>query len=102
MVSTVLVANFNKNHLPKNSVARESQTAVRETAEILKAHLLIEYYRDERDLIIESLERIDRAYRQRKREQSAVDFDDLEEFAIQLLESEPRFESVFRPDSIIS
>ena len=53
-----------------------------------RAHLLIEYYRDERDLIIESLEAIDRAYRQRKREQSVLDFDDLEEFAIQLLESD--------------
>ena len=81
-------ANFNKNLLPKGSVARESQVAVRETAERLRSHLLIEYYRDERDLIIESLERIDRAYRQRKREQSALDFDDLEEFAIQLLQSD--------------
>ena len=49
-------ANFNKNCLPRNSVARESQVAVRDTADRLKAHLLIEHYRDERDLIIESLE----------------------------------------------
>jgi ATP-dependent helicase/nuclease subunit A len=81
-------ANFNKTFLPKNSVARETQLAVREIAERLRAHLLIEYYRDERDLIIESLEAIDRSYRKRKREQSVLDFDDLEEFAIQLLDSE--------------
>jgi ATP-dependent helicase/nuclease subunit A len=86
-------ANFNKNLLPRGSVARESQVAVRDSAVRLRAHLLIQYYADERDLIIESLERIDSTYRQRKRQQSAVDFDDLEEFAIQLLESDNELRS---------
>ena len=75
-------------HLPKGSVARGITSCREGTAARLRAHLLIEYYADERDLIIESLERIDSTYRQRKRQQSAVDFDDLEEFAIQLLESD--------------
>jgi ATP-dependent exoDNAse (exonuclease V) beta subunit len=81
-------ANFNKTQLPMRSVARETQVAVRESAARLRVHLLIEYYNDERNLIIESLERIDAVYRQRKREHSSVDFDDLEEFAIQLLETD--------------
>ena len=65
-------ANFNKTHLPMRSIARETQVKVRETAARLRGRLLIEYYSGERDLIIESLERIDATYRQRKREQSKV------------------------------
>lgn len=82
-------AKFNMNQLPKGSLTRESQNMVREAAARLQASLLIEYYRDERELIVESLERISATYQQRKREQSALDFDDLEEFAIGLLESQP-------------
>lgn len=89
-------ANFNKTQLPKGSIARETQDAVRETAALLRAHLLIAHYSDERDLIIESLEGIDALYRQRKREQSAMDFDDLEEFAIRLLEFDPELQQRVR------
>lgn len=89
-------ADFNKTYLPMRSVARDTQVEVREAAKRLKAHLLVEYYRDERDLIIESLEAIDRAYRQQKRQQSVLDFDDLEEFAIQLLESAPELQQRVR------
>ncbi|HYI96210.1 MAG TPA: UvrD-helicase domain-containing protein, partial [Bryobacteraceae bacterium] len=81
-------ANFNMNQLPRKSVAYSSQRAVREAAEALRAHMLIEYYADERELIVQSLGQIDVTYRIRKRQQSALDFDDLEEFAIRLLESE--------------
>ncbi len=82
-------ANFHKTYLPKGSVARESQDAVREAADRLKSNLLIEYYAQERELIVASLEHIDEGYRRRKRERSVVDFDDLEEFAIHLLEQDP-------------
>lgn len=81
-------SNVNMTQLPRKSVAYSSQPAVRAAANLLQAHLLIEYYSDERDLIIDSLERIDATYSARKRQQSAVDFDDLEEFAIRLLESD--------------
>jgi ATP-dependent helicase/nuclease subunit A len=80
--------DYNKTYLPMRSVARETQIAVREASAVLRSHLLVEYYANERELIIESLERIDATYRLRKRQQSALDFDDLEEFAIRLLESE--------------
>ena len=81
-------ASFHKTYLPKGSIARETQETVREAAARLRSHLLIDYYADERQLIVESLERIDKAYRLRKRQISSLDFDDLEEFAIQLLESD--------------
>ena len=79
---------FNKTYLPKNSVARNTQSDVREQSKRLRAHLLIEYYAEERELILESLELIDSEYRKRKRDQSFLDFDDLEEFAIELLEAD--------------
>jgi ATP-dependent exoDNAse (exonuclease V) beta subunit len=74
--------------LPNRSFTRESQTLVREVAPRLRAHLLIDYYAAERELILESLERIDRRYRARKGESSLLDFDDLEEFAIELLQAD--------------
>ncbi len=44
------------------------------------------YYASSRGLLVDALERIDEAYQSRKRELSALDFSDLEERAIELLE----------------
>lgn len=88
--------DFNKTYLPKNSIARETQVAVREASALLKAHLLIAHYRNERELIVESLQLTDAAYRERKRNQSRLDFDDLEEFAIALLEKDPGLQARVR------
>ena len=52
--------------------------------------LIGEYYAPQRALLFDALERLDRAYRGRKQALNALDFSDLEEFAIQLLrDNEP-------------
>lgn len=45
------------------------------------------YYQRERDVVVEALRRLDVLYRQHKRQRSLLDFGDLEEHAIGLLES---------------
>jgi ATP-dependent exoDNAse (exonuclease V) beta subunit len=80
-------AKFSKNRLVKDSVARVTQDEVRAIAGRLHGRLLIDYYAAERSLIVDALRAIDEQFRLRKRALSGVDFDDLEEFAIRLLES---------------
>ena len=81
-------AKFNKSFLVKNSRARGAQDAIRNLAETLRGHFLLEFYGTERELILESLEGVDTLYRAIKRERSALDFDDLEEDTIRLLETD--------------
>jgi len=50
---------------------------------------ITELYVAERHLLIEILRRFDRAYRQRKSQAGALDFADLEEFSVNLLENSP-------------
>jgi ATP-dependent exoDNAse (exonuclease V) beta subunit len=52
----------------------------------LEYSLITEYYAAERATIFELFERFDRLYRGRKRQLSALDYDDLEEYAVRLLE----------------
>jgi ATP-dependent exoDNAse (exonuclease V) beta subunit len=47
--------------------------------------LITEFYQDERATLFEILRYFDRLYRQRKRQAGALDFADLEEFAVRLL-----------------
>ena len=60
---------------------------IRGLCEALIRASLPHYYAAERALVVEVLRRIDEQYRKRKRDASSLDFDDLEEFAIHLLES---------------
>ena len=55
----------------------------------LQYSLLTEYYLPQRELLIEILRRFDALYRQRKRRAGALDFADLEEFTVRLLEEQP-------------
>ncbi len=48
--------------------------------------LITQHYAPERQLLLEILRRFDRLYRDRKRQAGALDFADLEEFAVRLLE----------------
>ncbi|HEY2014938.1 MAG TPA: UvrD-helicase domain-containing protein, partial [Bryobacteraceae bacterium] len=48
--------------------------------------LITQFYAPQRQLLLEILERFDRIYRQRKRANGALDFSDLEEFAVRLLD----------------
>jgi ATP-dependent helicase/nuclease subunit A len=83
----LLSPKLNLGRLVKRSMARTLGEELRMLAAILHSRLLIDYYSAERELILESLQQIDRLYRERKRAISSLDFDDLEEFAITLLES---------------
>ena len=55
----------------------------------LECTLITGLYVSERELLIEALGRFDAIYRRRKRQAGALDFADLEEFAVGLLENSP-------------
>ena len=78
---------LNKSSLVKGSAAHTHEDEVRDLLQDLTRASLPHYYAAERSLIVEVLGRIDERYRKRKRDSSSLDFDDLEELAIHLLES---------------
>ncbi len=51
--------------------------------------MITEFYAPQRELLIDILRRFDRQYRERKRQAGALDFADLEEFAVRLLVAHP-------------
>jgi ATP-dependent helicase/nuclease subunit A len=55
----------------------------------LQYTLITDHYRPQRELLLEILRRFDALYRQAKRQAGALDFSDLEEFAVRLLEEQP-------------
>ncbi len=69
----------------------------------LEAQWLAEWYGELPALLRLALERIDQAYRARKRRETCLDFSDLEEFAVQLLESDAavQFATRFRFDEVL-
>ena len=71
----------------KGSRTRHHEDELRGLCRDLLSDYLIEYYAAERQTILEALERIDSVYRSSKQARSMLDFDDLEEAAIRLLES---------------
>ncbi len=73
----------------KGTVAYEMVKQLRELLEELKCPLITEFYAPQRELLIEILRRFDRQYRERKRQAGALDFADLEEFAVRLLVAHP-------------
>jgi ATP-dependent exoDNAse (exonuclease V) beta subunit len=55
----------------------------------LEYALVTEFYAAERATIFDLFARFDRAYRERKRQSGGLDYDDLEEYAVRLLEDHP-------------
>jgi len=55
----------------------------------LESHAITESYAGERTMLCDLLARFDACYRERKRQSGALDFDDLEEYAVWLLEGRP-------------
>jgi ATP-dependent exoDNAse (exonuclease V) beta subunit len=84
-------AKYDLRPIVKSSAAHTERDAIEAAAKSLRNGLLIEYYAAERALVLEALRGLDELYRRRKREQSALDFDDLEEQAISLLENDIAF-----------
>ena len=88
--------NLNPNSLIKGSATCAHEAELRELCSTLTGASLAHYYADERALIAVLLKRIDEQYRKRKRDTSALDFDDLEEFSIKLLEKDPALRAQVR------
>ncbi len=62
---------------------------LRDQIEETKYGLITRFYATERKLLLEILRRFDAQYRMRKRQAGALDFADLEEFSVRLLEENP-------------
>ncbi len=92
-----LDVNLNKFRHPAAKALKQ------EWKPMLESQWLAEWHADLRALLAAALARLDAAYRARKRRESALDFDDLEEFAVRLLESnaDVRRETVARFDEVL-
>jgi ATP-dependent exoDNAse (exonuclease V) beta subunit len=73
----------------KGTAAYELVKQLRQRIGGAKYSLLTEFYAPQRELLIDILRRFDRLYRERKRQAGALDFADLEEFAVRLLVDHP-------------
>jgi ATP-dependent exoDNAse (exonuclease V) beta subunit len=77
--------DFNLNLVGRNPAAGRLKNEVRP---LLQAQLLGAHYADLHDLLRAAIARVGATYRAKKRQESAVDFADLEEFTVALLESD--------------
>ncbi len=84
-----ILAGFklNLSKVPKKD--RDPIKRLRELIEQAGQPLAAEYYAAQRETLLAAIERFDLLYRARKIEQSALDFSDLEEFSVRLLEENP-------------
>jgi ATP-dependent exoDNAse (exonuclease V) beta subunit len=76
----------NRNKCRKNNHTYNLLSRMVEQIKQLPYALITELYAPQRELLIEILRRFDRAYRERKRTAGLLDFADLEEFTVRLLE----------------
>jgi ATP-dependent exoDNAse (exonuclease V) beta subunit len=93
-----------RSALVKNSVSREAATVLKTgLLERVEAHWLGLSKAAMLELLREALARLDQRYREEKREQAGLDFSDLEEESIRLLQSDPaiRRETVERFEEIL-
>jgi len=94
----------NRGSLVKNSAAREAAGKLKnEILERVEAHWLGLRNAPLLNLLRTAIGRLDQRYREKKREQAALDFSDLEEQTIRLLESDPTIqrETAARFDEIL-
>ena len=84
-LDTLTRFDFNLNKVGKNAAASRLKN---EILPALQSQLIGKWYADLRDLLSAAIVRIDATYRAKKRQESAVDFADLEEFTVALLESD--------------
>ena len=73
----------------RGTAAYDLVKRLREEIDEAKYALITAFYAPQRALLLELLRRFDRLYRERKRQAGALDFADLEEFAVRLLEENP-------------
>jgi ATP-dependent helicase/nuclease subunit A len=79
----------NLNKCKRGTGARDLAEQLRESIKESKYGFITEFYAPERKTLIDLAARFDRLYRARKAQLGAVDFADLEEFAVRLLEDRP-------------
>jgi ATP-dependent helicase/nuclease subunit A len=94
----------NRNRLVRDSAANEAAAKLKERAlERAEAHWLGIRNAPLLELLRTAMTRFDQRYREKKREQAALDFSDLEEETIRLLESDPEIqrETAGRFDEIL-
>lgn len=73
----------------RGTAAYDLVVELRDRIEELKHSLITEFYAPQREALIDILRRFDGLYRERKRQAGALDFADLEEFAVRLLVAHP-------------
>jgi ATP-dependent exoDNAse (exonuclease V) beta subunit len=82
--------DYNLNGFKRGNAAYQLlQRLKNEQLKHLRYTLITELYTAERGVLIEVLRRFDGFYRQRKSQAGVLDFSDLEEFAVKLLETSP-------------
>ncbi|HWC96004.1 MAG TPA: UvrD-helicase domain-containing protein [Candidatus Sulfopaludibacter sp.] len=79
----------NLNKCKRGSGATALVKEMRSCLEAAKYGLITHFYTAERKLLLEILRRFDANYRDRKRHAGVLDFSDLEEFSVRLLEQNP-------------
>ncbi|MDE3166383.1 MAG: UvrD-helicase domain-containing protein, partial [Acidobacteriota bacterium] len=79
----------NLNKCKKGNGAYELMRRLKDQMGKVEYTLITEHYARERALLVEILRRFDRRYRERKRAAAALDYSDLEEFTVGLLEGNP-------------
>ena len=84
-LETLAQFNFNLSRVGRNPAASRLKN---EILPLLESQWVGENYADLRDLLRVAIARVGAAYHTKKRQASAVDFADLEEFTIRLLESD--------------
>jgi ATP-dependent helicase/nuclease subunit A len=80
----------NAAQVKTGTAARQLVSGVRDLLDRLRYSFITALYWRERETLIEILRRFDRLYRERKRGLGALDFADLEEYAVRLLEDNPQ------------
>ena len=76
----------NLNKCKRGNTAYDLLKRMKEQIEGARYALITEFYTAERETLLEILRRFDRIYRERKQQGGLLDFSDLEEFAVRLLE----------------
>jgi len=84
-LETLAKFDFNLNNVGRNAAASRLKNEILPN---LQAQWVGEWNADLRDLLCTAIARIEATYRTKKRQESAVDFADLEEFTVALLESD--------------
>ncbi|MGA2722995.1 MAG: UvrD-helicase domain-containing protein [Bryobacteraceae bacterium] len=82
-------SSANLTKCKRNTAAYDQVVQLRDRIKELKYSLITAFYAPQRELLIDILRRFDHQYRERKRQAGALDFADLEEFAVRLLVEHP-------------